>query len=659
MRTNTKICIIATLVLLLSLSSAGVFSVALAASVGRHGLSYTDRAEDGDPPQVALGIAMGAFRGIFVNYLWIRATQAKEDGRYFEAIELADAITQLQPRFPRVWVFHAWNMAYNISVTTQTPEERWHWVNAGIQLMRDQGLRANPNDMLMHKELGWIFLHKIGGYTDDSNQYYKRQLAREWQEVLGQPPEFDYSTQSREKRKQLFVDWLRPIVDAPETLAGLRERNPAAARIADQYAARLGIPPGKDLLSRAALLDALERHGQLEAAISEFSQVASMGPNWRAFREIWEDPANAAGWDDLLAHVRRRVLIDDYNMDPLVMLRLTENFGAIDWRLPGAHGFYWAYSGARKGQMEVDERNSAAFDFVNTYRVAVQSLQDLWRFGTLYFNYLDVVRGGAGYYQAVPNPDFLESYGNILEAEAIDAAGIFESERRVYRPYAAGYENLMEDAVTFYYRRGNLDAAERWYERLRTWEGANAHAPADRIERLSLPVDEFVQANVQDRQDSPTVVVQEVFASLQSAYIQGLLFGDEQVFRGMFDFAIAQHRYYHSAQFREIVAGGNTTRTEYLDRDFRFVAGMMFAQIAIQLPPEEAELIYFNAPDDLKRYAYVALTERYQRILEQTGETRPIDEIFPPPPGMDEFRQQLLEKLRERGDQGIEGIQEK
>ncbi|MEQ8771199.1 MAG: hypothetical protein RIB60_11905 [Phycisphaerales bacterium] len=658
MRTNTKICIIAALVLIASLGGAGWFSVALAGSVGRHGLAYTDRAEDGDPPQVALGIAMGAFRGIFVNYLWIRATQAKDEGRYFEAIELADAITQLQPRFPRVWVFHGWNMAYNISVTTQTPEERWRWVNAGIQLLRDEGLRANPNDMLLHKELGWIFLHKIGGYTDDANQYYKRQLAREWQEVLGQPPEFDYNADSAETRAQVFADWFRPIVDAPNSMSALRERNPVAGELADAYRASSGMQPGKDLLSRVALVDALERIGQLDATVADFQSANAMGPRTRAFLELRNNPEYAGGWDDLIAFTRRRVLIDDYNMDPLVMLRLTENFGAIDWRLPGAHGLYWSFRGVREGQMEVDERNSEAFDFVNTYRIVVQSLQELWRFGTLYFNYLDVVRGGAGYYQAVPNPDFLEAYGSIID-EAIAQAGIFEAERRVYRPYAAGYENLMEDAVTFYYRRGDLDAAERWYTKLRTWEGANAHAPGDRIERLSRTLDEFVQANVFERQDSPTVVVQEVFAALQSAFIQGLLFGDDEVFRGMFDFAIAQHRYYHSAQFRQIAAGGNTARTEYLDRDFRFVAGMMFAQVVVQLPPEEAELIYFNAPDDLKRYAYIALGERYQQVLDQTGDDRPIDEIFPPPPGMDEFRQELFEKLRERGDQSIEGVQEK
>ncbi len=121
---NTKVRLVALLVMLVGMLGSGILTTAIAASQGRHELVYTDRAEDGDPPQVALGIAMGAFRGIFVNILWLEATAAKEEGRFYESIELASMITKLQPRLPQVWTFHSWNMAYNISVTTHTPDER-------------------------------------------------------------------------------------------------------------------------------------------------------------------------------------------------------------------------------------------------------------------------------------------------------------------------------------------------------------------------------------------------------------------------------------------------------------------------------------------------------------------------------------------------------
>ncbi|MBI1373975.1 MAG: hypothetical protein GC159_14730 [Phycisphaera sp.] len=142
------------------------------------------------PPDIAiLYTSLASFRGLFVDILWARATQMKQDGKHYEAAKLADLITKLQPRFPKVWAFHAWNMAYNISVTTHTPQERWMWVQNGIKLLRDKGIPYNPNNVLLYKELGWIFLHKIGQFSDEMHWYYKKQLAMEWQEVLGTPRE--------------------------------------------------------------------------------------------------------------------------------------------------------------------------------------------------------------------------------------------------------------------------------------------------------------------------------------------------------------------------------------------------------------------------------------------------------------------------------------
>ncbi|MHC4127336.1 MAG: hypothetical protein ACYSUR_03135, partial [Planctomycetota bacterium] len=82
----------------------------------RHMLRYTDVAIEGAPPIVALGTAIGALRGIIVDYLWIKIHLMKQEGLYYEVMADADLITKLQPRFSAVWAFHGHNMAYNISV---------------------------------------------------------------------------------------------------------------------------------------------------------------------------------------------------------------------------------------------------------------------------------------------------------------------------------------------------------------------------------------------------------------------------------------------------------------------------------------------------------------------------------------------------------------
>jgi len=64
------------------------------------------------PPSLAFAtIATGAFRGLVVDALWMRADKLKDEGQFFDARQLAEWITILQPRFASVWEFHAWNMA--------------------------------------------------------------------------------------------------------------------------------------------------------------------------------------------------------------------------------------------------------------------------------------------------------------------------------------------------------------------------------------------------------------------------------------------------------------------------------------------------------------------------------------------------------------------
>ena len=65
------------------------------------------------------------------------------------------------------------------------------------------------------------------------------------------------------------------------------------------------------------------------------------------------DPALQGAWDTLLAHVRKRVLLDDYNMDPKLMYEYTRDYGPIDWRHAQAHALYWSLKGTEHGEDRV------------------------------------------------------------------------------------------------------------------------------------------------------------------------------------------------------------------------------------------------------------------------------------------------------------------
>ena len=187
MRDRT-IQILSVLAAVAALFVAGTLLPRIVAASDEGKLRYTNVSVEGAPPIVAIGAAVGALRGLVVDYLWIRLQQMRELSQFYDARRLADLITKLQPRFGEVWAFHGHNLAYNLSVMTSTPEERWRLVNEGIDLVRNKGIRYNPNDLILYKELGWWFAHKIDGLSDDAHLYYKRELAKEWHLLLGEPP---------------------------------------------------------------------------------------------------------------------------------------------------------------------------------------------------------------------------------------------------------------------------------------------------------------------------------------------------------------------------------------------------------------------------------------------------------------------------------------
>jgi hypothetical protein len=173
------------------------------------GLTRSTPLENAPPVLAFTTKALGGFRGLIANALWIRATELQDEGKYFEMVQLADWITKLQPTLSAVWVHQAWNMAYNISVKFSDAADRWTWVRRGTELLRDEAIKYNPKEPSLYRELGWFFQHKMGHYLDDAHEYYKVQWAREMMAVLGTSgrPNWDelFNPQTAEQRERVQV----------------------------------------------------------------------------------------------------------------------------------------------------------------------------------------------------------------------------------------------------------------------------------------------------------------------------------------------------------------------------------------------------------------------------------------------------------------------
>jgi hypothetical protein len=174
----------------LLLAGAGSVQQSLNRDRDRLGLTRVQPLENAPPVLAFTTVALGGFRGLISNALWMRATDLQDEDKFFEMAQLADWITKLEPHFVAVWLVQAWNMAYNISVKFKESSpgqypDRWRWVKAGLELLRDDGLRYNPNETLIYRELAWFFQHKIGQNLDDASLYYKQQWANEMAKVFG------------------------------------------------------------------------------------------------------------------------------------------------------------------------------------------------------------------------------------------------------------------------------------------------------------------------------------------------------------------------------------------------------------------------------------------------------------------------------------------
>src|SRR4249919_1150443 len=88
------------------------------------GLTRVQPLENAPPVLAFTTVALGGFRGLIANALWIRANDLQQEDRFFEQVQLADWISKLEPTFVQVWVVQAWNMAYNISVKFRDPYDR-------------------------------------------------------------------------------------------------------------------------------------------------------------------------------------------------------------------------------------------------------------------------------------------------------------------------------------------------------------------------------------------------------------------------------------------------------------------------------------------------------------------------------------------------------
>lgn len=383
--------------------------------IKKHHLRYTGAVQGASPLVSFTTVALGSLRGIIADLLWLRSQSLQQKGDYYEMVQLARWITDLQPEFSGAAAFLAWNMAYNISVTCSFYDDRWRWVNEGLKLLRDRAIIYNPEDPVLYKELGWIFQHKIGNVLDDAQQYYKNQLANDMRLVVTQDP-----------------DW-QGIADAPESDEDFLKVYPEGSAV-------------RKAITAAGYLTMEELHR-----------------DFRAGSKVPDKFAKALGNNAELIHkmdnfLRAEYLRDKYKLNPDLILELNNKYGKLDWRLPEAQSIYWATMGLRKtpGNRSLDcERmiSQALFEAFRSGRMLIVDNKDFKRV------------------MIIPNFDVLDAAKKNFD-ETIKANEDINS-------FKSAKENFMKDAIVLLFTYGKFSKAREYFDMLKKENPQNNYGTLD------------------------------------------------------------------------------------------------------------------------------------------------------------------------------------
>ena len=137
-------------------------------------------------------VALGGFRGLIANSLWIRANDLAERRKIFRNGSAGRLDHEARTHFVQVWLMQAGTWLITFRSSSLTIGDRWRWVQRGIEFLRDDGLQYCPKEALVYRELAWFFQHKMGQNLDDAHLYYKQAWATEMNALLGPAnPNFD------------------------------------------------------------------------------------------------------------------------------------------------------------------------------------------------------------------------------------------------------------------------------------------------------------------------------------------------------------------------------------------------------------------------------------------------------------------------------------
>lgn len=582
------------------------------------------------PPKYAWVSAVGAtFRGLAADFLWTRLEELKQEGKYYEAHQLAKWICTVQPQYPEVWSFQAWNMSYNISVGTKTERERWQWVYNGIRLLRDEGIPNNENLFTLYEQLAWTWFHKVGEQMDDFHWYYKRVWAATMEQLLGRPPVAVPDEQA--------IAWFKPVAEAPVSLDALLAERPAVAeRITDLNQLGVDVNAGTDAgRIRHPLEESFFKpytRWLMQQERSRFvSKARQQDEQQQRFGELLARIASP-DFDALVAFLRAKVLREQYKMDPGFMLKMTGMLGTdqpipIDWRTPWSQGLYWGLYGSRVGDEWEDKRESKT---LKTDRIVLFSLAKLAKNGRFVFR-LNPDNEFRSFLDMTPDIRFIEAmHLKYIELGRKHADPGEDVEGRTSEMLRSGHVNNLHDAIVALYFAGHTAEAQKYLEYL-----AKYYKDPDTGRTKAMYIEgvyEFVRSQVKEMADSYQNARFMMHSMLMSGYMR-LAEGDANEFATRVN--LARTLIYEPYQ-QDKLDDPQGRRTMPPFDEIRASALFDYVAMQRQYPLYLRALVWERENIAIRRMIYDEVRMDLQAECDAAGYD--MARAFPEPPGMEQHR---------------------
>ncbi len=607
------------------------------------------RAQQVHPSMAMLTAMPGAVRALASNFLWIRSQTLHQEGKHFDAQQLAEMICALQPYQPGVWTFQAWNMAWNISVMCHTRDQRWHWVYRGVKLLRDKAISRNPKALILYKELSWIFFSKMGGRVDEMHQSYKQRWAGMMQRLLGAPPYLDSLSLSLDEQTKAIIAAFESIANAPLDRDPVRQ---GQTRFQSDMLAKLLEDPDIAAYAKRLVAMGVPLNDAFLKAYNTYSNDPGITAAKPTFVQPWKtdvDKAAAALLNEtgksgevkrareaILAFVRAQILWNQYRMDPVFMHGLMKKYNVpLDWRHVKSHALYWAALGRERCKgLETN------FLRINNNRNVLNALKDLTSAGMLSVQWQ---RNEPDYplYIEMPDLRYIEATHQQHIEYAREELTLTDKEKRILRfdfnSFADGHVNYLIKAIDLLVADGRvgglkpkLGTAQYYYDYIRrVYKRRDSYW-------VNEDVRDFVIAEMASESMVPRYEITSsvLTYSIRRALVERGVNSNKTAYRKTMAFVKRLYTSYQSKAAKR----NKMLPLDYIIGDV--MANLLYRPVGygLRLNADERSDIYLAMSDQprIQAFVYIRL-EQFLKALCYTSK-KEMKVAFPPPAGLESYR---------------------